>query len=133
MNSVKVNTPLPTAFQAQQMRASLNNNLAQAYASGDPRYSAKQYDRPGMSRGAGQWNQAGVDAAKNVADGVADAYSQDLQANALNSQMALQGRVGQEQQAQALGALNQQNAYARQMTALQRQNQLFGLLGGLLR
>ena len=115
------------------MQAQMNNQLAQAYASGDPRFNMKQYDRPGFSRGGGQMNQAGIDAAKNLADGVSQAYSGNLQNQNFNALAALQANQAQEQNAQALGALQQQNAYANQMAALQRQGQIMGLLGGLLR
>lgn len=133
MNDIQMFTPLPTALSQQQMRAALNNRLAQAYASGDPRFAVKEFDRPGFSRGGAQWNQAGISAAQNLSQGIADAYSQDLQNNAFNANAGLQAAAAQEQQAQALGGLNQQNAYANQMAALQRQNQILGLLGGLLR
>lgn len=114
------------------MRAQMNNAMAQAYAMGDPRFNLKPYDRPGFSRGGGQYNQAGIDAAKNLSEGVAQAYSGDLQNQQFNALTGLQGAQAQEQNAQALGALQQQNNYANQMAALQRQNQIMGLLGGLL-
>lgn len=132
MNRVNLNTQLPDGVPQQQLRAQLNNQIAAAMASADPRFNVKQMDRAGVSRGAGQWNQAGINAAKSLADGIADAYSTQLQGEQYNANAALQSRMAQEQQAQALGALNQQNAYANQMAALQRQNQMLGLLGGLL-
>lgn len=132
MNQVNVNTPLPTLLQNQSLQAQFNNQMAQAYAMGDPRFNLKQYDRPGFSRGAAQMNQAGIDAAKNLSEGIAQAYSGNLQNQQYNALAGLQARQAQEQTAQALGALNQQNAYANQMAAIQRQNQIFGLLGGLL-
>lgn len=137
MNNVQIQTPLPAALSSQQMQAAMNNNYANALASGDPRFTAKPYDRPGMSRGAGQWNQAGIDAAKNMSQGIADAYSQDLQNRQYNASAALQSNAAQESQAQALGGLQQQQAYANQMAQLQRQqtamNFATSLLGGLLR
>ena len=133
MNQVNINTQLPPGLPATQMRAQFNNQLAQAQASGDPRFAAKQYDRPGFSRGSGQWNQAGIDAAKGLADGIAQAYSGNLQNEQYNALSGLQSTQAQEAQAQSLGALQQQNAYANQMAALQQQNQMLSLLGGLLR
>lgn len=76
-------------------------------------------------------NQAGIDAAQGMSQGISDAYSQDLQNRTYNSQVALQGQQGQEQFGQALAGLQQQNSYANQMAALQRQNTMLGLLGGL--
>jgi hypothetical protein len=133
MNQVALKTVPPTGIPQQQIQAQFNNQMAQAMAAGDPRFAAKQYDRPGFSRGAGQWNQAGIDAAKGLADGIAQAYSGNLQNQQYNALSGLQAKQAQESQAQALGALQQQNAYANQMAALQSQNQMLSLLGGLLR
>ena len=85
-----------------------------------------------MSRGAGTWNQAGIDAAANLADGIAKAYSANLENQQYNALSGLRSQQGLESNAQALGALQQQNAYANQMAALQKQGALFGLLGNLL-
>jgi hypothetical protein len=133
MNTVTLNTQVPPGLPPQQMRAQFNNQMAQAYASADPRMAVKQYDRPGFSRGAGQLNQAGVDSAKSLADGISRAYSGNLENQQYNALSGLQAKQAQEAQAQALGALQQQNAYANQMAALQQQNQMLSLLGGLLR
>jgi hypothetical protein len=133
MNQVAINTALPTGLPQQQMQAQFNNQMAQAMAAGDPRFAAKQYDRPGFSRGGAQWNQAGIDAAKGLSDGIAQAYSGNLQNQNYNALSGLQANQAQESQAQALGALQQQNRYANQMAALQAQGQMLSLLGGLLR
>lgn len=131
MNKVYSNQTPPKGILPGTQTAALNNQLAMAMASGDPRMALKKYDRPGFSRGGAQMNQAGIDAAQNLTQGISDAYSQDLQTNAYNSQNALQGQQGQEQFGQALAGLQQQNNYANQMAALQRQNTMLGLLGGL--
>lgn len=137
MNSVSLYQNPPLGHPSDAINAQLNSQLASAYAAGDPRYTVKSYDRPGMSRGAGQWHQAGIDSAGNLVKGVADAYSQNIQNNAYNSTMGLRGQQGQEQYAQALGGLQQQNAYAEQLAGLQAQQSVLGmysgLLGGLLR
>lgn len=136
MNSIIDNNQLPAGLTAQQMRAQMNNTYAKALALGDPRMNVKQYDRAGVSRGRGAWNQAGIDAASKMADGIAEAYSQDLQNRQYNADIGLRGSLAQEQNAQALGGLNQQNSYANQMAQLQRQqmgmNLASSLLGGLL-
>jgi hypothetical protein len=137
MNAVTLKAPANPRLPTQQMRAQFNNNMAQALASGDPRFNAKQYDRPGFSRGAGLWNQAGIDAAKSLSEGIASAYAGDLQNQQANALAGLQSATDQESQAQSLGALQQQHNYANQMAALQRQqagvNLVSSLLGGLLR
>lgn len=107
--------------------------VASALAMGDPRMNAKQYDRPGLSRGRAQWNQAGIDGAQKMADGIAEAYNAQLQSQQSRSMANLQASQQQEQYAQQLGALQQQNNYANQMAALQRQGAVMNLLGGLMR
>lgn len=129
MNNVFVNQTPPK--RRDPSTASLNNRLAWAYASADPRMAMKQYDRPGMSRGAAQRNQAGIDAAQSLASGIGEAYSRDIEGRIYDANAELQGRQGQEQFAQALGGLQQQQNYANQMAALQRQQTMLGLLGGL--
>lgn len=85
---------------------------------------------------AGLWNQAGIDAANKMAPGVAAAYGETLNQNAANAGMQMQGQAQREQQSQALGALQENNAYAQQLAALQRQqssnNLVTSVLGGLL-
>jgi hypothetical protein len=136
-STVQMTAKLPTAYSQQQRQAAFNNAYASAVASGDPRFNAKAYDRAGLSRAGGQWNQAGIDGAAKMSEGIANAYSQDLQNNQYNSATALQGQQAQESNALALNALQQQNNYANQMAALQRQgmamNLASSLLGGLMR
>lgn len=130
MNTSQWNQPLPPEL-TEEDRKPPSRSLAWAYASGDPRMAAKQYDRPGMSRGGAQWNQAGIDSAQRMSTGIAEAYSQNLQDQAYKSRALMQGQQGQEQSAQALAGLQQQSNYAEQMAALQRQQMMTGLLGGL--
>jgi uncharacterized protein YbjQ (UPF0145 family) len=119
-----------TPFSAAEMpSASFNNDMAFALASGDPRYQMKQYDRAGFSRGGAQRNQAGIQGAQDLANGIASAYQNAMQQANTDAMNALQWNAGQEQYAQALGGLQQQNAYANQMAQLQRQQALLGLLG----
>lgn len=137
MNRVEINSKLPTGLTQEQLQKDLNSRYSRALAMGDPRFNMKQLDRGGLSRGAAQRNQAGIDAAQNVANGVAEAYGNDLQNRMYNSNILLQGQSALENQAQALGGLQQQNNYANQMAALQRQRMGFdlfsSLLGGLFR
>lgn len=133
MNQVQLYQPLPTGIGDDAIQSRLNNQLAVAMSMGDPRMNAKKYDRPGLSRGAAQRNQAGIDSAQKMAQGVADAYGENIQNRAYNANAALQAQQGQEQYAQALGGLQQQRAYADQMSELQRQQAMLGMAGGLLR
>jgi hypothetical protein len=129
MNQVNVNQAPPKVTGQQSV---FNNDMAKAYASGDPRFNVKQYDRPGMSRAGAQWNQAGIDAANNMSSGIASAYGNLLQNNANAANTALQGAAGREKFGQALNGLTQQAAYQQAMSNLTRQQQGIGLLGMLL-
>jgi hypothetical protein len=135
-NSVTVNQPRPAGFTPQTTQSVFNNNYANAMAAGDPRFNVKQYDRGGMSRGGGQWGQAGIDASQKLASGIAEAYSQKAGDATANANTQLQGQQQQQQYAQQLGALQQQQNNDNAMMALQRQQQQMSfvnsLLGGLL-
>jgi len=133
LNSVQLNQTPPSGIPQQSINAALNNRLAVAMSMGDPRMAVKKYDRAGLSRGGAQRNQAGIDAAQQLSDGVADAYSSQIQDQSYNAGLQLQGQQAQEQTAQALGGLQQQRAYSNQMAALQRQQTMLGFAGGLLR
>ena len=133
MSTVKSNQPYPQGFTPKQMGAQFNNDYANAMASGDPRYQMKQLDRPGMSRGAGQMNQAGIKASQDVADGIAQAYGNQLQSQQYNANLGLQNQAQAEQFGQALQGLQSQASYANQMAAMQRQNALYGLIGNLIK
>jgi hypothetical protein len=131
-NSVTVNRAVPGGVPGSAINSAFNNALAKAYASGDPRANLKPLDRAGFSRGAGQMNQAGINAADEMASGLAQAYQGALDLQAYNANSGLQGQSSREQYAQALGGLNAQESYAAQMAALQRQQAGVGMLNSLL-
>lgn len=133
MNTVNINQPYPQGLTPQQMTRQFNKDYAEAIAAGDPRYQMKQLDRPGMSRGAAQMNQAGIKASHDVADGIAQAYSNQLQSQQYNANLGLQNQAQAEQFGQALQGLQSQASYANQMASMQRQNALYGLIGNLIR
>lgn len=128
-NQVQFPTQAPSELTR---RAFLNNQLANAYASGDPRYNMKQYDRPGLSRGAGQMSQAGVDASRSLAEGIAGAYSSSNQYAASQANRNLEQEVLDEQFGQQAAALQQQRNYAQQMARLNSRQQQLGIVNGLL-
>lgn len=137
MNAVQLNQTPPTGYTPQQQQAAFSQQMAQALALGDPRFQMKSLDRAGFSRGGAQRNQAGINAAQAMADGIAAAYQQQMDDSQYNANLLLQGQQRQADQAQALAGLQQQDAYAQQMAQLQRQqaamNFAGSLLGGLLR
>lgn len=128
MNNVQLYQQSQEGIPDSQRQAAFNNNYARALAAGDPRYQLKDLDRAGMSRGKGAYNQAGIRASQAMSDGIADAYSQDLQARQFNANLT----SGDQEYGLALARLQQQNRYADQMAALQRQNALIGLMGSFL-
>jgi hypothetical protein len=131
VNQVQLTRPITQGINQQNRNAQFNNAYAQALAAGDPRYTVKEYDRGGISRGGAQMNQAGIDAAANLADGIAKAYSQDAGNAEFNANTTLRSQQQREAMAQNLGAFNSQQAYADQMNRLQNQQAFAGMLGGL--
>jgi hypothetical protein len=131
VNQVQLARPITQGINPQNRNAQFNNAYAQALAAGDPRYTVKEYDRGGISRGGAQMNQAGIDAAANLADGIAKAYSQDAGNAEFNANTTLRSQQQREAMAQNLGAFNSQQAYADQMNRLQNQQAFAGMLGGL--
>lgn len=135
MNTVNVGTNPPYGIPKQKMSAAFNNAQANAMALGDVRGAMKRNNliRPGLSVGRGQVNEAANRGASDMANGIADAYSQNLQQNAYNANLQLQGNQANQQYALALAGLQQQAANAARSEALQRQTMLTNFLGGLLR
>jgi hypothetical protein len=137
MNTVQYGQPAARGVPNSVQRKAFNHAEATAMAAADPRFTLKPLDRAGFSRGRGQMNQAGIDAARNLSDGMAAANLQSLDLGSFNATLALDADTAREQNAQALGGLQSQNAYADQMAALQRQQMMTGMfsgiLGGLLR
>lgn len=135
-NSVKTYSPFGS-YDPNARRKLLANNLATAAAAGSPRDAIKSYDRPGMSRGRAQQNQAGIDSARDMAAGIRDAYAQDDALANAAATSDLQRATDEENFAVQMSAMQQQDAYSRQLAALnaqqQRMNFVSGLLGGLLR
>lgn len=130
--NVNTNVPQIPGMPAALTRAAFNQSLAQAHASADPRFNMKPLDRAGFSRGGAQNAMAGIGAAQNLADGIAKAYSGQLQDAQTNAAVGLGNQYASENTGLALGGLAQQQAYANAMAALQRQGALGGLLGGNL-
>lgn len=118
------------------INSNYNNDFANAVALGDPRLQMKQMDRGGMSRGAAQMSNAGMQGAQKMASGIANAYSNKQQAQDYNSSFSMQNQQADATQKLALQGLLQQQQYNNQLAAQQRQNSALNfatsLLGGLL-
>jgi hypothetical protein len=120
----------------QKIKANFNNEYANAIALGDPRQQMKTMDRGGMSRGAGQMSNAGMQGAAQMAEGIARAYGTQQTAQDYNNALSMQNQQSDASQQQALQGLLQQQTYNNQMAAQQRQNSAMNfatsILGGLL-
>lgn len=117
----------------QRSAAAFNQQMAQAHAGADMRYNTKPLDRAGMSRGGGQAQMAGIQSARNLSQGVAEAYGQQLQDAASSADRQLRAAAAQEGLGQSVSQLAMQNQYADALASLQRQQIMGqGVLGGLL-
>jgi len=128
-----------STFAPQQVpntQGMFNTALANAQASADPRFNMKAMDRNGVSRGRGTMATAGIQAAQNLADGIAQAYRVPAQDASTNANNTLQYQTNQENFGQGISNIAQQNDYANAMAALQRNQNVLNFqgnaLGGLL-
>lgn len=117
-------------------QGAFNNALAQAQAAADPRFNMKSMDRSGVSRGRGTAGIAGIQAAQNLAEGVAQAYRGQAQDASTDAENTLQYQANQENFGQGVSNLAMQNDYANALAALQRNQNIMqfqgNALGGLL-
>ena len=128
-----------STFAPQQVpntQGMFNTAMANAQASADPRFNEKAMDRNGVSRGRGTMATAGIQAAQNLADGIAQAYQIPAQDASTNANNTLQYQTNQENFGQGISSIAQQNDYANAMAALQRNQNVLNFqgnaLGGLL-
>lgn len=94
-------------FSQRQTNASANNSQAQAFASADPRFTAKSFDRAGFSRGQGQYSQGAVQGAEAFATNMGKARDTRLQDAYATANMQLQDQARQQQFGLALAGLNE--------------------------
>lgn len=134
MNAVSLGPTEPVGIPKKQRAAAFANDQANALAMGDPRGALKRGNliRPGMSIGRAQKNQAGIAGVNDMTSAMAQAYARDLEASAYDATAQLQRDVANRQFAQNLSGLQQQAAFNAQSNAMQRQNSVLGLYGGLL-
>lgn len=132
--NVGTNTFAPQATPNTQ--GAFNTALAQAQAAADPRFNMKALDRSGVSRGRGTAGIAGIQAAQNLADGIAKAYQIPAQDAITDANNTLQYQTNQENFGQGVSNIAMQNDYANALAALQRTQGIMqfqgNALGGLL-
>lgn len=134
MNSVKLHTqPNPYQFSQQQTAAAQNNAQAGAFQAADPHFSAKQYQRAGISSGKGQQYLGAAQGAQAYAAGMAGAQQAGMQDAYSNANLRLQDETQRNQFGMALANLQEQNAQANYMNQLQSQQQALGFMGNQFR
>jgi hypothetical protein len=131
MNNVNLyQSPNPAlGYTPQQTNAEANYHQAMAHAASDPRYNAKQYDRPGVSRGKGQYAYGAAQGAQGYAQNMANAEQVrmgDAYANA-NMQLGEQGR--QQEFGMALAGLQEQQAQQDAMFQMGQQSRAMDFAG----
>lgn len=117
-------------FSPRQTNASANSSQAQAFASADPRFTAKSFDRAGFSRGQGQYSQGAVQGAEAFATNMGKARDTRLQDAYATANMQLQDQGRQQQFGLALAGLNEDARQTQWNNAQQMAGNLSGLLNG---
>lgn len=116
-------------FSQRQTNASANNSQAQAFASADPRFTAKSFDRAGFSRGQGQFAQGAVQGAEAFATNMGKARDTRLQDAYATANMQLEDQSRQQQFGLALAGLNENL----QQTKWNNNMRMAGNIAGLFR
>ena len=111
---------------------SMSNQYAKALAMGDPRGHLKQLDRPGVSRGAGTQYQAGINAAADMAEGMQQAYSQDLRSRSAQGDDQLEAQAADANYANQQSGLASNQYYSDVMNRLGQQQMMMNFASGLL-
>lgn len=119
--------PPTTGFSQRQSNASANNSQAKAFASSDPRYTAKAFDKAGFSRGRGQMSQGAAKGAEAFANNMAQAQETRLQDQSYNAQQQLDNQNRNQQFGFALAGLNEDLAQTGFNNKMQMSNALSGL------
>ena len=130
--------PASAPYTPYSSRGAFNTDLANAQAESNLRYNTKPLDRAGMSRAAGQQYMAGIASARNLADGLAQAYGNQASQATSTASRKLSDNIADESLGLGSAGIAQQDAYARALNALQRQQMMLnfsdsalsGLLGG---
>lgn len=114
-------------FSQRQTNASANNSQAQAFASADPRFTAKSFDRAGFSRGQGQYSQGAVQGAEAFATNMGKARDTRLQDAYATANMQLQDQGQRQQFGLALAGLNENLRQTQWNNAMQMSGNISGL------
>lgn len=131
-NQVNLKQPTnPYQFTPQQTGASYNYARAQAVQGADPRYSAKKYQKAGMSSSKGTDYLGAGEAANAYATGMANAEAQRMQDAYSNANMQLADQVERDRYSNALIGLQEQNAQANWMNDFQSMNNAMGFMGDM--
>jgi hypothetical protein len=133
MNNVNLyQTPNPAlGFTQRQTDAESNYHQAMAHASADPRFNARQYDRPGVSRGKGQYAYGAAQGAQNYAQNMSAAEQARIGDAYTNAGMQLGEQGRQQDFGMALAGLREQQAQQDAMFQLGRQGRAMDFAGNV--
>lgn len=133
MNQVNLyQTPNPAlGFTPRQTGAEANYHQAMAHASSDPRFTAKQYDRPGSSRGKGQYAAGASQGATNYAENMGKAEAARMSDAYSNANLSLGEQARQQDYGMALAGLQQQQEQNAVMQRLGQQSRAMDFSGNV--
>lgn len=124
-------TPQPI-YNQQQTQYSKNQAMADAYQQSSFPWLLKQFDRPGMSRSAGQMGAALPQYAQGLSNAALAQQTIPFQDAAANAQQMLQSETSRESEAQGLARVLAGFQGSNQNAQIAQQNQLLSLLSQLL-
>jgi len=116
-------------YTQRQTNADSNYHQAMAHASSDPRFTAKQFDRPGSSRGTGQYAYGAAQGAQNYAQNMASAEQSRISDAYANAGMQLGEQSRQQDYGMALAGLQEQQAQQDAMFRMGQQSRAMDFAG----
>ena len=131
MNQVNLyQQPSPSlGYTPRQTNAEANYHQARAHAMADPRFNAKQFDRPGSSRGKGQYAYGAAQAATAYADSLSQGEAARMQDAYSNAGLRLNDQARQQDFGLALSGLQEQDAQQAAMFNLGQQGRALDFAG----
>lgn len=118
-------------YTQQQTNAASNYQRAMADQAGNPRYTSKQYQRPGLSSSKGTDYAGAAEAAQAYAKGMAGGEAARMGDAYYNANQSLDEQVRRSQFGTALAALNEQRNQAQAMHNLQSMGNATGFMGNV--
>lgn len=132
-NLVDIQRPQnPYLLTGRQQGADYNYNQALAFSQGDPRYSAKPFQRGGLSSSKGTAAAGAYQAANNYAQGMAAAEAGRMRDAYSNANTALEDASQRSQFGYALSGLQEDAAQREYMNQLRSQQNAMNFMGNMM-